>query len=63
MSEDEQTARLAWFESRFQREFTYYETEETLTVAHREVRGLGLPAEVLDKLYTQNAAVWYPGVL
>ena len=63
LPEDEQIARLARFESRFQREFAYYETEDTLTVANREVRGLGLPAEVLDKLYSKNAAAWYPGVL
>ena len=61
--EDEQTARLARFGSRFQREFTYYKTEETLTVANREVRGLGLPADVLDQLYSKSAAAWYPGVL
>jgi len=63
LPEDEQTARLARFESRFQREFTYYETEETLTVANREVRGLGLPADVLDSLYYKSAEAWYPGVL
>jgi predicted TIM-barrel fold metal-dependent hydrolase len=63
LPEAEQTARLARFESRFQREFTYYESEETFTVANREVRGLGLPADVLDQLYHESAAAWYPGVL
>ena len=63
LPEAEQAARLARFESRFQREFAYYETEETLTVANREVRGLGLPADVLDQLYSKSAAAWYPGVL
>lgn len=62
LPEAEQAERLARFESVYQREFTYYQTEETLSVAGREVRGLGLPADVLDKLYYENAAAWYPGL-
>jgi predicted TIM-barrel fold metal-dependent hydrolase len=63
MTEEEREKRVARFEAVYRREFTYYETEETLTVANREVRGLGLPAEVLDQLYYESAAAWYPGVL
>jgi predicted TIM-barrel fold metal-dependent hydrolase len=63
MPEKEREERVARYEAAYRREFAYYETEETLTVAQREVRGLGLPAEVLDKLYTKNAAAWYPGIL
>ena len=29
----------------------------------REVQGLGLPESVLRKLYRDNAARWYPGIL
>jgi predicted TIM-barrel fold metal-dependent hydrolase len=54
---------LARFEAVYRREFAYYETEQVLEVANREVRGLGLPAAVLDKLYHDNAAAWYPGLL
>ena len=54
---------LAQIEAVYRQEFAYYETEETFEVANREVRGLGLPAAVLDKLYHDNAAAWYPGLL
>ena len=63
MPEEERAAKVARFEAVYRREFAYYETEETFTVANREVRGLGLQADVLDKLYHENAAAWYPGVL
>jgi predicted TIM-barrel fold metal-dependent hydrolase len=63
LPEAEQAQRLARFEAAYRRESAYYETEGTLTVANREVRGLGLPADVLAKLYSENAAAWYPGVL
>jgi len=63
MSEEERAEKLARFEAIYRREFAYYETEGTLTVANREVRGLGLPVAVLDKVYCENAAAWYPGLL
>jgi predicted TIM-barrel fold metal-dependent hydrolase len=63
LSDTEREAWLARFESVYHQEFAYYETEEILTVANREVRGLGLPVDVLDRLYHGNAAEWYPGLL
>ena len=59
----EREAWLARIEAVYRREFAYYETEEAFEVANREVRGLGLPATVLDRLYHDNAAAWYPGLL
>jgi predicted TIM-barrel fold metal-dependent hydrolase len=63
LPEAEQAQQLARFEAVHQREFAYYETEGPVSVANREVRGLGLPADVLDRLYYENAASWYPGIL
>jgi predicted TIM-barrel fold metal-dependent hydrolase len=54
---------LVRIEAKYHQEFAYYETQGTFEVANREVRGLGLPAAVLDKLYHDNAAAWYPGLL
>jgi len=62
LPEAERAERVARFEAVWQREFAYYETEGTFTVANREVRGLGLPADVLDQLYDKSAAAWYPGL-
>ena len=63
LSEAERRETLAWVEAKYLQEFAYYETEQVFEVANREVCGLGLPAAVLDKLYHENAAAWYPGVL
>jgi predicted TIM-barrel fold metal-dependent hydrolase len=57
---EEWLARIA---TKYRQEFAYYETEQTFEVANQAVRGLGLPAAVLDKLYYDNAATWYPGVV
>jgi predicted TIM-barrel fold metal-dependent hydrolase len=63
LSDTERKEWLTRIEAKYQQEFAYYETEDTFTVANREVRGLGLPADVLDRLYHHNAATWYPGVV
>ena len=63
LSDTERGERLARIEAVYRREFAYYETKDVFVVANREVRGLGLPAAVLNKLYCDNAAAWYPGLL
>jgi predicted TIM-barrel fold metal-dependent hydrolase len=63
MSEEERGSKIARFEAKYRGEFAYYETEEVFTVANREVRGLGLHADVLDRLYYKNAEAWYPGLV
>jgi hypothetical protein len=63
LPEGERAERVTRLESVWRREFAYYETEGTFTVANREVRGLGLSADVLDSLYYKSAAAWYPGLL
>ena len=59
----ERDAWLARIEAVYDREFAYYETEQVFQVVNREVRGLGLPEAVLTRLYHDNAAAWYPGLL
>jgi len=46
----------------YQNERAYYESKGTVNVRGREVRGLGLPPEVLEKFYHRNARAWFPGV-
>jgi predicted TIM-barrel fold metal-dependent hydrolase len=62
LSDADRQAWLARIEAAYQRESAYYETQQVLEVANREVRGLGLSGEVLEKLYHANAAAWYPGI-
>jgi predicted TIM-barrel fold metal-dependent hydrolase len=62
MPAETRQAELAWSETRFQRDFAYYETDQLLTIGSRQVRGLGLPADVLDKFFWLNAQRWYPGI-
>jgi hypothetical protein len=47
---------------RYEADFAYYEGDGLITVRGREVRGLALPVEVLEKLYHENARRWYPGL-
>jgi predicted TIM-barrel fold metal-dependent hydrolase len=53
---------LESMKSRYEAEFSYFESDREVGVRGRETRGLGLPQEVLKKLYYQNALKWYPGL-
>ncbi len=44
----------------YRAERAYYESQDMVTVHGREVRGLGLPPQVLKKLYHKNAQIWFP---
>jgi len=44
------------------RDWQYLSSAETLTYNRREVRGLALPAEVLEKVFRKNALRWFPGI-
>jgi predicted TIM-barrel fold metal-dependent hydrolase len=59
MSETERQAALAQTEERFAADFAYYETNQTVTIRGREVQGLGLGEEILEKFYWRNAWKWY----
>jgi len=62
VSESERQKNLSSVQKRYQIEYSYYETGETVLVHGREVQGLALPPAVLEKFYRLNAQRWYPGV-
>lgn len=62
LSDEERTSQLRSLQERFQAEFAYYETAQTVALRGREYPGLGLPSHVLDKFYHANAQAWYSGV-
>ena len=62
LSTDERKARLDSLEARFRQEFDFYESKATVTFRNREVQGLGLSDDILDKFYCTNARNWYPGI-
>jgi len=40
----------------------YLENSRTVTLRGRDLPALGLPGEVLEKIYRTNARAWYPGI-
>lgn len=62
VSSKEFISRLNGFESRYDNEFSYYETDTAMSVRETETLGLGLPANVLDNFYFKNAQQWYQGL-
>lgn len=62
MSGEERAQHFQSVDAAYRVAFSYYESDAVLSHHGREVHGLGLPAEVLDKLYTENAREWYPGL-
>ncbi len=63
MTDQQRQNALDRLEQVYAREAAYYEGEGPLTVAGREVRGIGLSQEILAQFYQGNAARWYPGLL
>ena len=49
-------------EERYARDWAYFATTETITDEGRTITGLGLPEDVLRKLFRANALRWVPGV-
>lgn len=45
-----------------ERDWTFFATQDTLTFRDRQVRGLGLPAPVVQKIFRDNALRWLPGI-
>lgn len=46
----------------YQTEWAYFASDKTVNIHGRQVQGLGLPSDVLEKLYYRNAQTWFPGV-
>jgi hypothetical protein len=58
----ERQSQLLLIQERYREQFAYFESDQGVTLRGREVQGLGLPQEVLEKLYATNASRWYPGL-
>lgn len=50
------------FTNSYEEHYRYLENEGPMRISEREVVGIGLPADVLEKLYRANARRWYPGI-
>ncbi|HLK59242.1 MAG TPA: amidohydrolase family protein [Chthonomonadaceae bacterium] len=59
---EQRERKLAYFKQSYREHFQYLETEDTFEMLGREVQGIGLPPEVLEKVYYTNALRWYPGI-
>ncbi len=44
------------------RDWQYLASAGTVSYNRREVKGLGLPPEVLRKIFRENALRWFPGI-
>ncbi len=62
MPADKRDARLRYFARSYQDHFAYLETDAICDIEGRQVKGIGLPPEVLAKVYYENARRWYPGI-
>ena len=62
MSEEKFQESFGELKEAFQSGWDYYTTDKTFTLKGYEVRGLGLPQDVLKKLFYTNAKKWYPGI-
>jgi hypothetical protein len=58
----ERQSQLLLIQERYREQFAYFESDQGVTLRGREVQGLGLLQEVLEKLYAANASRWYPGL-
>jgi predicted TIM-barrel fold metal-dependent hydrolase len=50
-------------EERYARDWAYFATTQTIEDEGRTITGLGLPEDVLRKLFRENAVRWVPGVV
>ena len=57
-----QDAIQEW-EEQYARDWRYFSTRDTFTYHGHKTQGLGLPPNVLRKLYHANAVRWFPGIL
>ncbi len=60
-SPEEQAEFIAMFDRYYNQVPSYYESTDLVMVKFVCTPGLGLPQDVLDKIFTTNVAKWYPG--
>jgi predicted TIM-barrel fold metal-dependent hydrolase len=51
------------WQEQYARDWRYFSTRDRFTYDGHETQGVGLPPEVLRKLYHENAVRWFPGIL
>jgi predicted TIM-barrel fold metal-dependent hydrolase len=51
------------FESVYANDWRYFATGDTLLYKGKPMKGLGLPTSILHKIYHENAAKWFPGIV
>lgn len=61
-SPEERSRQIAGIANAYQEHFRYLENEGPMTIRGSDVSGLGLPAEILQKVYTLNAHHWFRGI-
>ena len=47
---------------RYRNDFNYYFTDNEIRFKNYQIKGLGLPEEVLQKVFYSNAVKWVPGI-
>ncbi len=62
MTEEALDNRLNAFRFRYSTEWDFYETDKDITFGRFQFKGLGLPDDVLEKIYVTNAQRVYPGL-
>ncbi len=62
MTPEERAEQLSAYESNVNRHLKFFSTDEPLTIANKNVRGLALPAPILRKILHDNAFYHYPGI-
>jgi len=53
---------LAEWRTNVRMAMAFFETDETVVIRGRRIRGIGLPDHVLEKIFCENARHWYPGL-
>lgn len=62
LSEEDRHKQIKTIEDRYRMEFAYFETEDFVNVRGKDAWGLRLPSNILEKFYSDNARLWYPGL-
>lgn len=55
--------KIRELESVYANDWRFFATDDTLEYKGKPVKGLNLPESVLRKIYHENAAKWFPGIL
>lgn len=63
MTPEERAEKLEAYESNVNRHLKFFGTDEVMTIAGKEVRGVKLKKDVFEKIFFENVLRWYPGVV